>query len=451
MGTDRKSIAIAGIGETGEHLATTFAKEGHDVTLIDISAARLGDIESMLDVRLCDGHAGRTDILRRANVSGADLFIATSGSDGTNLVAALKARQMGAFRTVAVIEEVDLFESPTGIYHDWLGVDLVLNTRFLIAHEIIKLVRTRGALAVEDFAENQIEMVQFRVPRETPLAGTTLKDLPLPRGCLIVGILRDRTFMVPRGDDTVQGGDEILVIARIDHISQVESGFGLNRRGRGKTVILGGGTVGAILAKGLQGLVSDVTIIEHSRDRSDFLSKELEHTAVVLGDGTDVQLLKEEGVSSAEVFAAVSGEDEKNIIAARLAKELGADRCIALVSRPDYADVCAHLGLEVVLSPRNLVAREVRRAMMPPGGILGETPVMGGVAEFIEARATDRSRVAWQSLKEAGFPRGSVVCALYGDHGVTIPDGEAVIEPGMRAIVFCHASLRPRIEELFKS
>lgn len=447
----RKNVTIAGIGEIGEQLAITFAKENHNVTLIDISGERLSSIDGQIDVSMCVGHAGDTEVLRRAGVANADLFIATSNKHEANVIAALKAKHLGARKTVALVEDVTYFEQPTGIYHNWLGLDLVLNTRFLIAHEIGKLIRTRGALAVEDFAENRTEMVQFRVDRETDYTERPLSELTLPRECLIVAIKRGHTLMIPRGDDSVHIGDQILVLGRIDKIPELEEAFGRGRAAGRKSVILGGGTVGYVLARSLGGIVPDVTLIEKDYARCEFLSRELDNVAVIHGDGTDVDLLQEEGVGSAEVFAAVSGEDEKNIIAARLAKELGTERCIALVSRPDYTEVCQHLGLEAVMSPRRIVTREVMRAMMPGGGLIGVTPVMGGIAEFVEIAATESSPVAGKSLKSAGFPRGSVVCALMSGSTYVIPHGETVIEPGMRAIVFTQAAIRSRVESLFRN
>lgn len=448
--TQRKPIVIAGIGETGEHLAQHFAREGHDVTLVDISVDRLADLDGLLDVRLCAGHAGRSEVLRRAGVEGAHLFVATSGSDGANIVAALKAKEMGAAQVAAVVDEVDLFENPSGIYRHWLGIDLVLNTRFLIAHEIGKLIRTHGALAVEDFAENRAEMVQFRVGPGARFADVPLSDVPLPTECLIVAIRQDNTLMIPRGDDAARVGDEVFVMGRIDRIAEVEAGFGRRRPGGSRCVILGGGTVGLALARGLSAFLPDVTLIERDRDRCEWLSRELDRVSVVHGDGTDVDLLTDEGVAAADVFAAVSGEDERNIIAGRLAKELGADRCIALVARNDYEAVCRHLGLEVVLSPRKLVAREVTRTLLPPGGVLGITPVLGGAGEFVELSVSERSQVANKTLREAGIPRGAVVCSLVGSSGYSIPNGSTAIEPGMHVVVFTHATMRARVVELFQ-
>ena len=449
MAPSKKNLVIAGIGEVGEHLASTFAKEGHNVTIIDTSEERLSTLQGLLDVSVCLGHAASSDVLARVGIKNADLFLATSGSDDDNIVSALKARSLGAQRTAAMVEEVEYFDDRSGIYHNWLGIDLVLNTRHLIAHEINKLIRTRGAVAVEDFAENRIEIIQFRVNSETQHTEHPLSQLSMPWECLIVAIKRGRTLIIPRGDDSIHLGDEILIMGRTDQITQLEEAFGRGSASRTKSVLLGGGTVGFVLAKSLQGIVGDISLIEWDRERCEFLSRELESVEVVHGDGTDVDLLHEVGIDSCEVFAAVSGEDERNIIAARLVKELGVGRCIALVSRPDYGDVCRHLGLEVVLSPSLIVTREVVRALMPRG-ILGITPIMGGKAEFMEIIVGASSEVAGKTLMNAGFPRGSVVCALLDGREFTIPKGDTTIESGMRAIIFTLTSIRPKVEKLFR-
>lgn len=450
MGNRKRNIAIAGIGEIGEYLATRFARDGHNVTLIDESRERLSLLEETLDVSLCEGHAGDTRVLRQSGIRDVDVFVATSNRDDVNVLAALKARSLGARKVVALVRETAYFDEPTGIYRDWMNIDLVLNTRFLVAHEIDKLIRTRGALAVEDFAENRIEMIQYQVDPKGGFTERTLGALSLPSECLVVAIRRPEGLVIPRGDDVVRPGDELLLIGRTDRLSDLETALGWGRMGHAKCIVVGGGTVGHILVKGLGRTIPDVTLIEHDRARCDFLSRDLERATVVHGDGTDVALLTEEGVGNCDVFAAVSGEDERNIIAARLARDLGARRCIALVSRPDYSGVCEQLGLEVVLSPRTIVYREVTRALLP-AGFMGITPVMGGEAEFVEVVTTEASRVAGKSLREASFPRGCVVCAVVDGNTVSVARGDTVLDSGKRAILFCLASVRPEVERMFRS
>jgi len=189
MGNRRRlNVVIAGPGETGEYLARRLVEEEHDVTMLDVSSDRLAELAAHLEVRTCLGHAGSTQALRQAGVDHADVFVATSNRDDANLVSVLKARQLGAHWTAALVEDVEVFDEPTGFYPDFLGIDRVMNTRFLIAREIAKLVRSRGILAIDDIAENRTEVVQFRVP-----AGTEWTDRPLAERlfleeCLLVAL-----------------------------------------------------------------------------------------------------------------------------------------------------------------------------------------------------------------------------------------------------------------------
>jgi trk system potassium uptake protein TrkA len=446
--SETKRIVIAGMGEIGENLAGVFGRAGHEVTVIDLDDQRLATLQDLLDISTCLGHAANTAVLARAGTGTADLFITTTSSDATNLVAVAKARDLGVKKTVALVKDVEFFDHRSGIYPGWIGHDLVLNPRYLVAQEIHKLIRTRGAVAVQDFADNRIEMLQFVVARETPSTGRPLSELTLPRESLIVGIRRGGDFLIPRGDDVVRLGDELLVVGRIDLVPQVAKQLGRGEKSARKVVVLGGGTVGFVLAQSLSGIVPEILLIERDRVRCEFLARELEAVTVVHGDGTEVDLLKENGIESCEVFAAVAGNDERSIIASRLAKSLGARRAIALVARRDYTDVCEHLGLEVVLSPRDIIAREVLRALMPRG-VLGVTPVMGGQAEFLEILTGRTAEVAGKALKDCGFPRGSVVCALLEGPQFTFPRGDTVIHPGMRAIVFCLTDVRPDVEARF--
>ncbi len=441
-------IVVGGAGVIGGHVANSFAREGHDVTVIDIKADQLFDIEPIPHERRVVGNLVATDILRRAGVPGADIFIAASNHHEANALAALKAKKLGARKVVALIEDAAYFDDPVGIYRDWFGIDLVLNTRFLVAAEIGKAIRTRGALAVEAFAEHGVEMIQFPVGSATSFTGRPLRELRLPEHTLVVAISRDSNLTIPHGDDTVLPGDEILVLGRVEKMAEIERMFGRTRGPGRKTVILGGGTVGQALARQLSGVVPNIVVIERDRPRCEVLSRELDRVTVIHADGTDADVLMEEGIGSAEVFAAVTGGDERNIIAARLARDLGAARCIAMVSRSGFGSVCHHIGLEVVRSPDRIVLRELARALIP-SGVVGVTPVMGGAAEFVEIAVAPESPVAGKLVSDAGFPTGSVLCALVEGGYFNIPHGCSEIRPGNRAIVFCLNSARPAIDAIF--
>jgi trk system potassium uptake protein TrkA len=286
------------------------------------------------------------------------------------------------------------------------------------------------------------------VLNETQFTGRPLRELRLPEQTLVVAASRDSELMIPGGDDSINAGDEVLILSTVDKVPFVEKIFGRGRADGHKTVILGGGTVGTALARQLSGRAGSITVIERDWARCENLSRELDRTTVIYGDGTDAELLKEEGVGKAEVFAAVTGGDEQNIIAATLARDLGADRCIAKVSRAGYEGVCKHIGLDMARSPDRIVYREIIWALLP-FGVLSVTPVLDGAAEFVEVAASSGSPVAGKLVVDAGFPPGSVLCALFDDGRFSIPHGSTQIRPGARAIVFCRKSVRQVIDGLF--
>ena len=314
-----------------------------------------------------------------------------------------------------------------------------------------KLVRSVGAVAVEDFANNRIEMEHLVVNPGSPVLGKPLRDLRLPENTLIAAIERDERLLIPRGNDVLMPGDAVLVVGLIDTMPALERLFRRERsRLTQKVFIIGGSDIGEHLAQTLVGDGIDVVLIEQDRNRCYELVEFLGDDITVLhGDGTDIYLLEEEGIESADVFITCSKEDEVNLTAALLAKNLGVQRAIALVHRPDLASVCERLGVDVTLSPRLAVARQVLKYVRE-GEIVSIRPVLDGRGEFLEFIAVQDSRVVGKPLTEVNFPRGANVCAVLGKNGAYVPRGDAVLAPGDRAVVFTTPDLRQAIERIFK-
>ncbi|HNZ04354.1 MAG TPA: Trk system potassium transporter TrkA [Myxococcota bacterium] len=440
-------IVVGGAGVIGGHIANSFAREGYDVTVVDINADQAFHADEIPQERRIVGDLISTDTLRRAGVADADIYVASSNHHEANALSALKAKSLGAKRVVALIENVAYFDDPVGIYRDWLGIDLVLNTRFLVATEIARSIRTKGELSLDVLAEHGTETIQFKVGAGAEYVGRPLRELRLPSHTLIVAVTRDSELVIPDGDYAVMPGDDVLLLSRVENIQAVERRFGAQGRKSRKTVILGGGTVGLAVARQLADL-SNIVVIEKDRPRCELISREVDRVTVIHADGTDAEIMLEEGVGTAEVFAAVTGGDERNIIAARLARDLGAARGIAMVSRSGFGPVCRHIGLETVRSPDQIVLREIVRALIP-FGVIGSYPVLGGIAQFVELAVAPDSAVAGRTVAQAGFPSGSVVCALVDKDSFTIPDGHSVIVPGSRAIIFCRSEIRDVIDRMF--
>ena len=444
------NIIVCGMGEVGNHLSSVLVQEGHNLLIIDSDQKALDKADDLLDALTLCGHAGAIKTLKEARVGKADLFIAVTNQCEVNMIAALQAKDLGAKKTIARVNRSVYFEEERGITSDMLGIDLVINPRFLAAMEIHKLIRTQGAVAVEDFVDNKIEMLQLPVRPKAKVVNRTLKDLKLPKHSLIVGIIRAGGLIIPCGADLLLAGDEVIVIGTIEEISTVEKLFGRDLADCAKNVfIVGGSEIALSVAKALEKDGIDTLIVEENRKRCRELSRALVTTTIINGDGTNAQLLEEHGVMYADVFAALSNDDGINLMASLLAKDLGAKRSISLVHKPDYAEVCSRLGIDSTISPRLLVSKEVVKHVLS-GPVVSISPIFGGRGEFIEFFVFKGSRICGKPLKELNFPRGAVICAGFGEDGAFIARGNTVLEKNQRIIVFTTPKARAGVERLFK-
>lgn len=444
------NIVIVGMGEVGSHIARTLIDDGHDVTLVDQDRAALERAEELFDAATIVGHGGDAERLMLAGVSTADLFVAVTDHCELNLVACAQARHMGAKRTVARVmgEAYSQLSQLRG--KNAFGIDLVINPTTQIAAEVRRLVRSGSAIAVQDFADRLIEMIQLPIEAGTFVTGRPLRDLRLPSESVVAAIVRGDELIVPDGNATPLAGDEVIVVGRPDNIPDIERVFGKRRSRFGRrAIVVGGGEIGVQVARFLEQDDFHVTLLERDRARCSELAGMLHHTVVLHAEGTNSAVLEEEGIANADVFIAVSQEDELNLMASVLAKDLGARRCIALVHRQDYSAVCERLGIDATLSPRLTVAQHVLKYVRQ-GDVVSVTPVLGGAAEFVEIVVSAQSRVANVALRDAEFPRGSIVCAVLRDEGAFVPSGDTVLLPDDQVVVFSRDEVRGAVERLFR-
>ncbi len=444
------NIVIMGMGEVGRHISRVLVGENHNVVIVDLSEQALAAAEETIDAMVLKGHGANLETLRHANAASADLFVAVSDNSEANMLAAIRAKQLGAKKTIARVSDPAYFEEHRGIIAGMMGIDLVINPQALIALEMHKIVRSINAVAVEDFADNRIEMIQLPVEDVTLAINRPLRDVKLPSNTLIAALIRNHELLVPGGDDAILPGDEVLAVGRIDQIPQVEKLFKRERRKFTKrVVIIGGSLVGANLAAALAKDGIEVLLVDKDRDRCVELSHQLQDVVILHGDGTDVHLLEEERMDHIDAFVAVSGEDEVNLMASLLAKDLGADRVVAMVHKPDYGPIIERLGIDSFLSPRIEVAKQVLKYVRA-GEVVGITPILEGEGEFLEFIAPTDARIVGKPLKDVDFPKGANVCAVVSQRGALVPGGNYVIEPGDRVVVFTIPKNRRAVEKVFQ-
>lgn len=446
------NIIVVGMGEVGKHIARVLQEEDHNIVLIDNSPDSLSEADESYDAMTLMGHAVCPRTLRQAKVEAADLFIAVTDNDEVNLLSALRAKSQGARKTIARVSNPIYFEDELGLHRNTFGqVDLVVNPQILVATEMHKLVRSVGAVAIEDFADNRIEMVQLHFDRASAHTDTPLHEIKLPSNTLIAAIDRKGKLVVPSGRDRIYPGDEVLFVGRIEQIPKLERYFKRERkRFINKVIIVGGSDIGEHLARALERDGISVVMIEEDRQRCYELVESLGPNVLVLNaDGTDLHFLEEERVHRADAFIACSKHDEVNLMASLLAKNLGASRAIALVHKPDYASVCERLGVDVSLSPRLTVARQVLRYVRH-GRLEVVRPVLDGRGEFLEFIAVSGSKITEKPIKKTDFPPGANICAVLSRKKAYVPTGNDVIHDGDHVVVFTTPELRAKVESFFQ-
>ena len=445
-------VIVIGMGQVGRHVLRTLESEGHDVVVIDHSRAVLDEIEEHHDCQTLEGYGASPKLLRTAGAGRADLVVAVTDHDEANLIAAVAAQSLGAKRVIARVQS-DTWAHCTdqcGVQYNFLGVDVLLNPRVLLAQEIAKIARSHGALEVIDLAADRVELVKMRLDRGSRMLHKPLAKLSMPDSTLVAAIVRDGEVIVPGGGDVLLPDDQVYLIGLPDHITSAEDLFSTQREAR-RVTIVGGGVIGRALAGPLVRFGTRVTLVEQDRERAEALGADLEGVTVVHGDGTNLQLLEEEEIGRSDLFVAVSHEDEVNLMACLLAKRTGVARTVALCHRPDYASIYKQLGVDITLSPRVVASEHVLRYSRA-SDLTSLTLLEDGKAEVLELVAPPGSRVTGVPIRspQLAFPKGAIIAALIRRDRVIIPKGDDQIEEGDTVLVLTTKTSRRAVGDLFR-
>lgn len=441
-------VIIVGAGEVGYQISRFLSIEGVDVVVIDKDKEKLKKISDELDVAVIEAEGGDPSALKEAEADKADIILAVTNSDETNMIACLLAKAMFKIpRKIARIRNPDYFFNKELLGKNNLDIDPAINPELEVARAITRLLEIPFATDVEDFENGLIKVIGFKVPEKVSFAGKSLKEIREGTDKkFIVGLIeRDDKVIVPTGNDIIKPGDIIYIPLRKVDISDIASMLEVSTKPSKKVMILGGGRIGYYIASAMEHK-SDIKIIEKNEERCKYLSRYLGRSLILHGDGSDQKLLIEENISDMDVFVAVSNNEELNIMASLLAKKLGAKKTIAIVNRTDYIPLAHSLGLQAVLSPRLITASTILRYVRG-GDILSLTAIAEDKAEIIEARASKTSRLLGKLLKEANLPKSSLIGAIIRDNNLIIPTGSDNILENDRLIIF---ALRESIKDIEK-
>jgi len=443
-------IVIVGAGKLGYSIAELLANEEFDVVLVDQDETRLEAAKNTLDVLTVTANGASPITMNDPDIRSADILIAvTAGGEG-NMIACILAKKHGITHTVARIRDMQFLSEAKEYLKENFDIDLMLNPELITAREVYRILMTPAALDVEDFASGKVRLFETKVTRHSPLANIPLKDLEMPKAILAGMIFRDHRMIIPHGDDCLLPHDNAYFIGDPTEIEKFSETF-VHRDARKleHVMIIGAGRTGRFLAKMLDEADVAVKIIDTNRERSRLAAEALENGLAICGDGTDIDLLTEEGVADADAVVCLTEDDKLNLMLALLAKHLGAKKTVVRVARGEYVDLMEKVGVDIVLPTRLLSASEVL-AFARRGGVVSVSLLEGAKAEAVEVIVQEGAPVAGIPLMDARLPRECLVCAYVRGDEAVIPNGTSVLLPGDRTILFIQTRFAQKVMKYFK-
>jgi trk system potassium uptake protein TrkA len=438
---------IIGAGEVGLNTARLLSHEGHSVVLVEKDERLVEKATEELDALVIAGNGANPKLLRDAGINRTDLLIAASSSDEVNIIACLAAKAQGVSRTVARIHNADYYEVGDPFAEEMLGIDYIIHTEQMAAHEIKEALLVPGAINIDSFAEDAIEVAEVILAEGSGAVGRALKDVELPDNSLIVGVVRGEEALVPKGETVLHERDHVLLISGRRQISDAVAVLATNTAPVKEVTIYGGGRIGLRLALAVEKAGISVRVIERDEGRARFVASQLRRGFVLHDEGISRDFMLQEGVDRTDAFVAVTGDDRANLLAAMYARQLGARMTIAGISRGEFAPLADALGVDVTISPRTLAAEAILRFVRK--GEVIDVALLASGAEMIELRVPEHCRVAGRPLSEVGFPDGAIVGALLRDGDVVIPTGREILRAGDDAVVFTVEDAVEGVEDLF--
>ena len=441
-------IIVIGAGKVGYTLAEHLTSEEHDVTVIDKNEEVINRCSGSLDVICLKGNGANAKILLDAGVDKSNIVIASTESDETNMLACLIAKRLGAQYTIARIRDPEFNESQMLLQNE-LGIDVAINPERATALEISRLLRYPFAGSIESFAKGQVEMVEFRAQESDPIVGIAMKDLSakvpgLPR-ILYAMVERNGNVQIPGGDFMILPGDRVFVSGDMLGITEYFRFLGRNKQKIRSVMLLGGGRISYYLSRFIIPMGIHVTIFELDQQKARVLSEQIPRADVIFGDGTDQDLLEEQGLSQMDAFVSLSNRDEENLMTAMYAARCGVPRTIAKNSRTTYMEILNDLGLDSVISPQSITSSTILRyvrARVNSNGTRIERlyRLADGKAEAIEFIARRGDAYIGIPLKDLSMRKGSLVSIIVHQGKIIIPFGKDHIEEGDHVVIISRDS-----------
>jgi len=450
-------VIVCGAGQVGYQIARHLSTENNNVTIVDQNPNLVRNVTDVLDVGGVTGFASHPDVLERAGARDADMLIAATVSDEVNMVACQVAHSV-----FTVPQKIARVRAQTYLQPNWsdlfrrdhMPIDVIISPEVEIAKVVMRRLESPAAFDSEFFFDGRVRLVGVRLDEQCPIVHTPLKQLTELFSTLrsmVLAVERDNRLHVMAAEDQLFPGDAVYFLTAKEDEKRALELFGHSAAPVGRVVIVGGGNVGLQVAQEIEksGAGVRAKLIERNRERAEFAAERLERTIVLNGDGLDAEVLAEASISDAGAIVAVTDDPKVNLLSCALAKIAGCERAVALTTEESLNPLTNALGIDALLNPRSTTVSSILRHVRL-GRVRAVYSVRDGEAEVIEAQVLATSPIAGKRIRQAGFPAGSIVGAVYSKGKVLMPSGDLVIQDGDLLVVFARREAVRQVEQLFR-
>lgn len=434
-------IVIVGNGKVGHTLAEQLSREDHDIVLVDNNSKALKNTLDVLDVIGIQGNGASLSVQLEADVPKADILIAATSTDELNILSCMVAKKLGVKHSIARVRNPE-YRDQLIFMKEELGLSMSINPEFAAAMEISRILRFPSAIKVEPFARGNVELVEIKLSLDNPLNG-----LPLSRlyhkyrvKVLICAVQRKDQVIIPTGDFVLQAGDKITIAAAAKEMEAFFKALGILKNKIRSVMMIGGGKISYYLARELSAMGMEVKIVENDEKRCQALSDLLPDASIICGDGTDEELLNEEGIADVDAFVALTGLDEENIILSMYAAAKNVDKVITKINKISFVEILENANIESVISPKLITANEIIRYVRAMQNSLGSNVetlhrIVDHRVEALEFRVRDNAKLIGIPLKDLELKDNLLIACIIRGNRVIIPGGGDEIHRGDSVVV----------------
>lgn len=452
------NIIVAGCGKIGKAVIGTLCSEGHDVTVMDKNPDTVREITNIYDVIGICGNSADCETLEEADVENAELFICATGSDEMNMLSCFLAKKMGASHTVARIRNPEYNDRSLSFMRQQLDLSMSINPELLVAQELYNILKLPSAFKVEYFSRRNLEMIEIKLKEDSPLCGKKLSKLRDRQNVefLIGAVMRGGRVTIPDGSFELQAGDEISIAAAPADMQKLLKGLGILKKQARSVMILGGSKTAYYLAKMLLSSGNEVKIIEKDAARCEQLSEILPKAVFINSDGSQQEVLLEEGLRSVDAFVALTGMDEENILISIFASNQNVPKVISKVNRDEMIKMAENLGLDCLVSTKSITSDIILRYTRALKNSLGSSietlyKIMGGKVEALEFKVHPDSKLLGIPIKDMKINPGILIAGVIRAGKKTIiPKGDDIIMQGDRVIILSAEYRISRLSDILR-